>query len=127
MAGTYQFGAASYFDAISEINKKGIQFIGSRYVYFKTTADRTQIGGSCYIAGTLDVTGDCANGAGGSWDTLSDIRIKDIKGDFTDSLSKLKMELYKTCSYKDHLNSNKIFEEYLKFCIDCLESRKNHQ
>jgi len=77
------------YTTVSEINKRGINFVASPYNYFQVTSTRTHIGGELRVSGTLRVYGTAYKTDGGSWSNLSDIRIKDIKGPFTSSLEEL--------------------------------------
>ena len=86
---TYSNLDLNYYETTSEINKKGINFIASPWNYFKVTATRTKIGGELVLNGALKVSGDALKPGGGSWTTLSDIRIKNINGPFSSSLREL--------------------------------------
>lgn len=89
MGDTYTALSLTRFDTVSEINAAGINFISSPWNYFQVTSTRTRVGGLLDILGTLNVYGDAYKTNGGSWSTLSDSRIKEVKAPFTSSLEEI--------------------------------------
>ena len=97
------------YSTTSEINKKGINFISSPWNYFQVTSEKTAMGGKIDMIGNLTLAGNALKTGGGSWDSYSDIRIKNIKNPFFSSLTALLKLSPVVFEYtKDELKSNNL-------------------